>query len=276
VVAQRYAYNGKELVEGIGLYDYGARWYDPVVGRWTSVDPLAGKFVSESPYNYAGNSPVMNIDVGGAYKLPAHFIQKYPHFARYLQNNVKNDVMSSGTIMSALQRHSSGNLTRGAVENAVTWGQGPTINIVDAPGGLSGAHGYYSRGSSNALEKVEGTISLNVADIDALEAALAGDGSDMEKLTALTNTYMTLLHETVHYGDYLDGSRQDGGEPGDAFEIDVWSDKVLNDDGSIYKDETGNTYPAVRFLSSHYDSPEQMLEMVRQYLNSDKLPAVPE
>jgi RHS repeat-associated protein len=84
VVAQRYAYNGKELVEGIGLYDYGARWYDPVVGRWTSVDPLAGKFVSESPYNYAGNSPVMNIDVGGAYKLPAHFIQKYPHFARYL------------------------------------------------------------------------------------------------------------------------------------------------------------------------------------------------
>ncbi|MFT7056908.1 MAG: hypothetical protein ACJAR3_002554 [Roseivirga sp.] len=123
--------------------------------------------------------------------------------------------------MGALKKHSSGNLTKGAVERAVTWGQGPTINIVDSPGGLSGAHGYYARGSSNALEKVEGTISLRTSDIDALEAILGGDGSEVEKLTALTNSYMTLLHETVHYGDYLDASRQDGGEPGLMFEFDV-------------------------------------------------------
>jgi RHS repeat-associated protein len=65
VVAQRYAYNGKELVEGIGLYDYGARWYDPVVGRWTSVDPLAGKMPGWSPYNYVLGNPISLIDPDG-------------------------------------------------------------------------------------------------------------------------------------------------------------------------------------------------------------------
>jgi RHS repeat-associated protein len=65
VVAQRYAYNGKELVEGIGLYDYGARWYDPVVGRWTSVDPLAGMYSAWSPYNYVLGNPILHTDPDG-------------------------------------------------------------------------------------------------------------------------------------------------------------------------------------------------------------------
>ena len=87
-------YNGKELSADyeINLYEYGAQWYGPAIGRWTSVDPLAEKTPNESPYNYVGNDPIRNIDVGGKYKLPAAFVQKYPNFARYLQNNVRNDV----------------------------------------------------------------------------------------------------------------------------------------------------------------------------------------
>jgi RHS repeat-associated protein len=71
VVAQRYAYNGKELVEGIGLYDYGARWYDPVVGRWTSSDNLAALAPSWTPYRYGFNNPIAYVDPDGNYEEKA-------------------------------------------------------------------------------------------------------------------------------------------------------------------------------------------------------------
>ncbi len=61
----RYLYNGKELQEGLGYYDYGARYYDPFVGRWTSVDPLAESYYSHSSYNYALNDPIGKFDPNG-------------------------------------------------------------------------------------------------------------------------------------------------------------------------------------------------------------------
>ena len=64
---QPYKYNGKEYdsKKGLNWYDYGARHYDAVLGRFTTNDRFAEKYYSMSPYQYGANSPVGNIDVNG-------------------------------------------------------------------------------------------------------------------------------------------------------------------------------------------------------------------
>ncbi len=60
-----YKFNGKELDEETGLYYYGARYYDPRISIWYSVDPLAEKFPSWSPYAYCNNNPLIFTDPTG-------------------------------------------------------------------------------------------------------------------------------------------------------------------------------------------------------------------
>lgn len=64
---QNKKYNGKEFVEMHGLdeYDSEARWYYPAIMRTTTIDPLAEKYYSVSPYAWCGNNPVNRFDPDG-------------------------------------------------------------------------------------------------------------------------------------------------------------------------------------------------------------------
>ena len=70
---QKFKYNGKELdlMHGLNLYDYGARLYDPLVGQFTSIDPLCEKYYSVSPYAYCAGNPVNRVDLDGREVRPA-------------------------------------------------------------------------------------------------------------------------------------------------------------------------------------------------------------
>jgi RHS repeat-associated protein len=69
----RYGFNGKENdneVKGAGnQQDYGMRIYDPRLGRFLSVDPLTSGQPFYSPYNYAGNKPIVSIDRNGEVEI---------------------------------------------------------------------------------------------------------------------------------------------------------------------------------------------------------------
>jgi len=62
-----YKFGGMELQSefGVEMYDFGARNYDPALGRWMNIDPMAEMMRRHSPYNYAFNNPVVFIDPDG-------------------------------------------------------------------------------------------------------------------------------------------------------------------------------------------------------------------
>jgi RHS repeat-associated protein len=60
----QYKYNGKEWQDELGLnmYDLGARLYDPAIGRFMIIDPLADFINYQSPYVFADDNPINLID----------------------------------------------------------------------------------------------------------------------------------------------------------------------------------------------------------------------
>jgi RHS repeat-associated protein len=71
--AYRYGFNGKENDRGnFGtqlVQDYGMRLYNPAIGKFLSVDPIARQYPWYTPYQFAGNKPIIAIDLDGAEEL---------------------------------------------------------------------------------------------------------------------------------------------------------------------------------------------------------------
>ena len=69
---QPYKYNNKELDmnNGLNWYDYDARQMEAVSGRFTSIDPMAEKYYSWSPYSYCLGNPIKFVDPTGTLTSP--------------------------------------------------------------------------------------------------------------------------------------------------------------------------------------------------------------
>ncbi len=117
-------YNGKEIQDDFGLYwyDYGARFYDPMLGRWHSIDPLADERTWVSPYNFVQNNPILRVD-------PSGMLDWIPEVDK---NNNVNYIAESGDNATTLQKQFG--LKEGQAEKII--GNG-TINTGDRVSGKS-------------------------------------------------------------------------------------------------------------------------------------------
>jgi len=85
-----FLFNGKELDEETGLYYYGARYYDPKMSVWYSVDRFAEKYPFATPYNYSVYNPLAIIDeIGDSIKAVTN------RSGLILQNEIHNTFYGS-------------------------------------------------------------------------------------------------------------------------------------------------------------------------------------
>jgi len=146
-----YLYNKKELQEELGVYDYNHRFYDPVTGRFTSVDGLADKYPWYTQYQFAGNEVPNAIDRDG---LEPAYVEKGAHEGR---NVVGRDNQLAKPITNPEQA---------AYVNSKTTGAGripqPLLDFVNVLGAAGEAVNTLMGNNSNATagDKVQAAITL--------------------------------------------------------------------------------------------------------------------
>ncbi|MGB3452680.1 MAG: RHS repeat-associated core domain-containing protein [Moheibacter sp.] len=165
----KYKYNGKEWQDelGLGLYDYGWRNYDPALGRWMNMDPLAEKYPGWSPYNYTLNNPVMLVDPDGRSVdvPPGDYFDKQG-------NHLGNDGIDDGKIyqVEGTSRFNINDFKEGGeyYENQIAFnennGDGFSVTEIgfDSDLSLLARIGYAEfRGANDTEQKVGMDITLN-------------------------------------------------------------------------------------------------------------------
>ena len=105
---QPWKYNGKEFVEMHGLdeYDSKARWYYPAICRTTTMDPLAEKYYSTSPYAWCGNNPIKNVDLDGKewLDIDGNQIDEHSNIQAYIFYNSKEFGEQSYVMAQVLEK----------------------------------------------------------------------------------------------------------------------------------------------------------------------------
>ena len=188
----KYLYNGKELQdENLGgvplsLYDYGARFYDPQIGRFTTPDAFAEKYSSMTPYQYGANNPILFIDVNG----DSLWINYRKEQILYEDGKLYN---KNGSTYSGKGLKKDGSL-KGFLKNSVTAlnelsGGTEGDNMVDEL--QSSTSNYFVRQTSegNSYDKDKNTVNFN---------PFSTDGNLNKRGRTDRPSYIALGHELAH------------------------------------------------------------------------------
>ncbi len=129
---QPYLFNAKEFDAETGLYYYGARYYDPKLSIWMSVDPMAEKYPGWSPYNYTMLNPVKYVDPDGR-EIFSAIVEGTVAFGLEVGFDFAGSLLSGKDVSTAFQGINWGNALyeggKAAVVSAVLPGASTTSKV---------------------------------------------------------------------------------------------------------------------------------------------------
>ncbi|HEU4789549.1 MAG TPA: DUF6443 domain-containing protein [Flavobacterium sp.] len=201
--ALKYKYNGKELQDDniggsqLNLYDYGARNYDPAIGRWMNIDPLAQKYVNISPYVYVANNVINAFDPDGkkivfAKNATKEFKQAFKTAIKHLKANKADGIfakLESRKETITIAEGVKGNDSYSSSSKTINWD--PSKGLLTNEGVVISATTALNHEGDHALQSVvnpkqySADLATPVVGYDNKEEQRVIEGSEQETAKAL-------------------------------------------------------------------------------------------
>jgi RHS repeat-associated protein len=200
---QPFKFTGKELIimHGLNWQDFGARWLDNVRMQWTTMDPLAEKYYSVSPYVYCAGNPVKYLDPSGGRLVDANGNLMYTQiggWTKYATEDVKR-------IGNDMMRTETGNKQWNKMAN-VSYSITPKLSSEDKT--VDKGNGIKERtfGVTNAVDVTKdgnGIISIKKMDLIVYEGTIKTYLKDHPDQTITMDEKIASVggHESVHATD---------------------------------------------------------------------------
>lgn len=179
-------YNGKQRDYETGIDYYGMRYYNTEIARFITVDPLTQSFPELTPYQYASNNPVSNIDLDGLEGVNFNssgtpILMMHQYFARTFPNATAAIQKIGGGLLTATVG------TTAVIASPSTFGTSTGLGLAGMASGFSSMavgtgdliQAFKGKSETDVFQKTGQAFGLTELQVNLLDLALAGvTGSD--------------------------------------------------------------------------------------------------